>query len=75
VAGRVDNLVPVPDQVRIEEVCEVFSGLVPAIERLMNQLSKSAASRRSRKAANHMYQELGVRARETTVYRLDRLFG
>lgn len=31
------------DQVQIEEVCEVFGGLVPAIDRLVKQLSRSAA--------------------------------
>ena len=42
-AGRVNNLVPVSDEVQIEEVREVFGGLVPAIDRLVKQLSKSAA--------------------------------
>lgn len=36
-------MVPVSDEVQIEEVCEVFGGLVPAIDRLVKQLSKSAA--------------------------------
>jgi hypothetical protein len=42
-ARRVNNLMPVSDEVQIEEVCEVFGGLVPAIDRLVKQLSKSAA--------------------------------
>lgn len=146
---------PVSDEVQIEEVCEVLGGLVPAIDGLVKQLSRSAAppteaelnaivdsdasrlliardadgtivgmltlilfriptgvrawiedvvvdtaaqgrgigqalttaavklanengartvdltSRPSREAANHMYQKLGFRARETIVYRLE----
>jgi hypothetical protein len=33
----------VSEEVQIEEVCEVFGGLVSAIDRLVKQLSKSAA--------------------------------